>query len=177
MSYHAEKLKHLAHYVIAKCGSKAGFGATKLNKILWFADARQYMLTGKSITGAVYTKQEFGPVPKAIMPVRSALIREGKIREFPPKQKFQGHGFKSLANPDLTLFTAAEIANVDYWLKEICDNHTADSISELSHDYGWEIADMGSALPFSAFMAERIRKPNDEEMSWVRAEVQRLGLN
>jgi hypothetical protein len=45
-----EKLKHLIHYVAWKAGKRDWFGATKLYKVLWFADARQLVLTKKPIT-------------------------------------------------------------------------------------------------------------------------------
>jgi hypothetical protein len=74
-----EKFKSLVHYIIARAGNKPGFGATKLNKVLWFADARLFMLRGKPITGAAYIREKWGPVPQQIMPVRDELVREGHI--------------------------------------------------------------------------------------------------
>lgn len=171
-----EKFKSLVHYIIARAGSKPGFGATKLNKVLWFADARQYVSAGKSITGAEYTRQQFGPVPKFIMPIRDELVAEGKIRVDAPKSRFEGWRFRSLrapADPDLT---DSERVTVDYWIKHISEDHTADSISEESHDYAWEIAKMGEPLPYFAYLASRVREPNDEEMDWARASARRLGL-
>ena len=51
MAFDREKFKQLVHYVIWKAGKRDWFGATKLNKVLWFADARAYVLTGRPITG------------------------------------------------------------------------------------------------------------------------------
>jgi hypothetical protein len=72
-----EKFKSLVHYIIARAGNKPGFGATKLNKVLWFADARLFMLRGKPITGAAYIREKWGPVPQQIMPVRDELVKAG----------------------------------------------------------------------------------------------------
>ena len=57
MAFDREKFKQLVHYVIWN-GKRDWFGATKLNKVLWFADARAYVLTGRPITGATYIREE-----------------------------------------------------------------------------------------------------------------------
>jgi hypothetical protein len=75
------------------------------------------------------------------------------------------------------MFSADELALIDWWIKTIAEKHTATSISELSHDYGWEVAAMGEALPVHAYLARRIRDPKTaEELEWARSEAQRLGL-
>lgn len=172
-----EKLKRLVHYVIAQVGSHEGFGATKLNKVLWFADARQWALTGASITGATYVRQKFGPVPHQIMSVRSELENEGAIKCYAPKFEYEGWRFKSLQPAPTAAFTEAEIQTVRYWMKLIDEDHTADSISELSHDYGWEIAAMGEVLPLHAVFADRRRAPTHKELAWGRSVATRLGAH
>jgi hypothetical protein len=79
MKYQSEKLKALVHYVIWRAGDRVGFGATKLNKVLWFSDASAYRLRRESITGVSYIRREFCPTPKQIMMVISALEAEGTI--------------------------------------------------------------------------------------------------
>src|SRR5436305_11989710 len=80
MQYDAEKLKRLFHYVAWKAGRRDWFGATKLYKVLWFADARQYVLTGEPITGETYIREKHGPIPKHAMQVRAELERAGVIK-------------------------------------------------------------------------------------------------
>jgi hypothetical protein len=75
-----EKLKRLIHYVAWKAGTRDWFGATKLYKVLWFADARQFVLKKKPITGAVYIREKYGPVPKQAMAVRAQLEKEGAVK-------------------------------------------------------------------------------------------------
>jgi len=171
-----EKFKRLVHYIIARAGRRPGFGSTKLNKALWFADARQYVTDGKAITGAEYTRQTFGPVPRAIMPIREELQREGKIRVTPQRSKFEGTRFESLLTPEEVGFIGNEKQTVDYWVDHIAKDHTAGSISDDSHDYAWEIAKMGETLPYYAYLANRVREPNDEEMEWARQSAARRGL-
>ena len=176
--YNPEKLKALFHYVIWRVGTNAGFGATKLYKIAWFADARQFALTGKSITGSEYIKEEFGPVPTKARQVRSRLVGSGEIREWRDSGLFGAPWrFKALTGPDLSLFSGEELATINYWIRHIDKDHTATSISEESHNYGWEIAKLKEPLPFSAILANRVREPNEAELSWAKERIAELGLS
>ena len=78
--------------------------------------------------------------------------------------------------PDTAMFSDQELSIVDWWTKHIDEDHTAGSISELSHDYTWEIASMGEEIPLYAVLASRIRAPRGQELEWAKAEAERLGL-
>ena len=173
MAFNREKFKRLVHYVIWRAGKRDWFGAVKLNKVLWFSDTEAFAHTGESITGAAYTRQQFGPVPKAIMPIRSELEREGKI-----KITRQGKldRFTPLEKPDTRSFTTTETAIVEYWIEHIATYETAGTISAKSHDYAWQIASMGEPLPMTASLAVRLRAPNDPEMDWAKETAAKLGL-
>lgn len=171
-----EKFKRLVHYVIAQAGHRDGFGATKLYKVLWFAEARQFMLTGRPIAGAEYIREKYGPVPRFGMQIRRELVDEGKIRQQKMPGDYGEWQFDSLAPPDIKDFSEDERAVIDYWIKYIDEHHTAKSISEESHDYGWDIAPLGAKLPLQAFMANRVREPNDEEWTLAKETASKLGL-
>jgi hypothetical protein len=66
MQFDHEKFKRLVHYIVWKAGNRQGFCATKLNKVLGFADARAYVLTGRPITGAIYIARALGQAPSSI---------------------------------------------------------------------------------------------------------------
>ncbi|WP_426313824.1 Panacea domain-containing protein [Methylobacterium fujisawaense] len=173
MKFEREKFKRLVHYIIWHGGQKEWFGATKLNKVLWFSDIRAYALTGKSITGAIYIREKHGPVPKAIMPIRSNLISEGLISV---SRLGRVERFATNTKPNTSIFTANEIAIVDWWSEHIASSHTAASISAYSHDYTWSAADMGEEIPMVATFATCLRPPTDEEMCWGRGIAARLAL-
>jgi hypothetical protein len=177
-AFDREKFKRLFHYVIWRAGERDGFDAVKLNKILWFSDARAFMLRGKPITGASYKREKWGPVPLPIMPIRDELVREGAIQVWTDKHfDFVSTRFKALRAPvGLEIFDTDEIKTVDWWIEHIDKDHTAASVSEESHDYAWEIAEMGEELPYHAIFATRMRQPDDEEMEWARRRAKELGL-
>ena len=137
MSYDREKFKALVHYIIWQAGKRDWFGATKLNKVLWFVDARHYTLKGRSITGETYTKQEFGPVPLHVMPIGAELQQEGTIKVTPEGDMTR---LVALREPNIGIFTDEELQTINYWIDHIDEDYTAGTISEETHDYAWKIA-------------------------------------
>jgi hypothetical protein len=168
-----EKLKRLIHYVAWKAGRRDWFGATKLYKVLWFADARQFVLTKKPITDATYIREKYGPVPKDAMIARRELESERAIKI---SEEGKLTRFVALTEPDVSMFSFDELRAVDYWIDHIDKEHTAKSISEQSHDYAWDIAKMGEELPLFAVLADRIREPSDQELEKFRQRAKMLGL-
>lgn len=173
-AYDIDRLKNLIHLVIWEAGARANFGATKLYKVAWFSDARQYVLSGQSITGAQYIREKHGPIPMDAMVVLNRLAREGAI------ERWRGPGnewhFRAVTHPDPNMFSAEELKQIRYWTNHIDKDHTAKSISDFSHDYGWEIAKMREPLPFFSVLAERMREPTDEEIERAKARAAEIGL-
>jgi hypothetical protein len=176
MTFDREKLKALVLYVIWRTGDARDFGATKLNKVLWFSDARAFEALGKSVTGETYIRQKFGPVPKHANSVLDELQRDGLIQAWSePYFDFEVSRYRAHQPPDTSLFSADELGLIDWWIKHIAEQHTAASISEASHDYAWKIAKLGEELPFHSFLASRIRQPRDDELEWAKAAADQLG--
>jgi hypothetical protein len=173
MTIDLEKLKRLIHYVAWKAGARDWFGATKLYKVLWFADARQFVLTKKPITGAVYIREKYGPVPKHAMIARAQLEKEGAIKSAKEGKLTR---IVALVAPDVSMFSTDELKTVDYWIEYIDKEHTAKSISEATHDYAWDIAQMGEEIPLYAILANRIREPSERELGRLRQRAKDLGL-
>jgi len=51
MQFDREKFKRLVLYIAWKAGRRDWFGAAKLNKVLWFSEARFFVLHGVPIAG------------------------------------------------------------------------------------------------------------------------------
>lgn len=79
-TFNEAKFRALIVYVAEQSRDDPFFGATKLNKILYYSDFRAYRELGHSITGADYQKLDEGPAPRQLLPIRRALIAEGLIR-------------------------------------------------------------------------------------------------
>src|SRR5712692_120016 len=173
MQFDREKFKRLVLYIAWKVGRRDWFGATKLNKVLWFSEARFFVLHGVPIAGATYIRERHGPVPKQMMPVRDELERAGHIKVFREGNLIR---ITTDKKPDLSTFTREELQIVDYWIDHIDKDHTAGSISYESHDYAWDIAHMDEEIPLYAILANRIRDPDDGELKKliVKAKAQNL---
>lgn len=177
MGFNADKFNQLVHYIIWKTDDAAKLGSTKLNKILWFSDARAFVLHGQPITGEKYIRRQHGPMARHFSAAWRQLEREGEIRHW--RDKLYDHEkdvFRASRRPNMKGFTKEELQIVDYFQEYITEEHTATSISDESHDYGWEIARMGEELPYYAILADRIRDPEGDELEWARSVVKRLSL-
>ena len=52
------KFKSAVHYICDKASSDPSvLGAIKLNKVLWYSDLINYLITGKPITGETYIEK------------------------------------------------------------------------------------------------------------------------
>ena len=71
------KLEELIVYIATKCEGDPSFGATKLNKMLFFSDFTAFAMRGDAITGHDYMRLENGPAPRRFLPIRNRLIDRG----------------------------------------------------------------------------------------------------
>ncbi|MBV8565161.1 MAG: DUF4065 domain-containing protein [Methylobacteriaceae bacterium] len=166
MTFDREKFKALVHYIIARTGEGDGLEAAKLDRLLWLIDTRSYALRGSSVTGAIYIREEEGPVPPAIVTTRMELEKEGKIRITTEPGTNTMRLLVVLA-PDLSLLSKDEIAIANWGL----DKH---SLDPWMIDRSWDIAPLGEELPLSSAFASRIRAPDGDELEWARAVASQL---
>jgi hypothetical protein len=163
IEFNREKFRQLVLYIAAASEDDPRFGATKLNKVLYFSDFEAFGLFGTPITGATYQKLDHGPAPREILPVLREMEAEGSIRR-------EEHRYFHLLQkrvvpeerPDTTVFGAHEIELVDAVLIELRDLD-ASQVSALSHlDVGWRLAKPGEAIPYAtAYISDR--RPRSHE--------------
>jgi hypothetical protein len=149
-----EKFIELMLY-FSKRGSEEGLiiGSTKLNKLLFFADFKAYRELGTPITGARYQKLEFGPAPRALLPVRDELVEQGQALFRAGNQEDWNDTLEPLRDPNLTLFSAEELRVIDEVFVELRP-FNATAASDYSHlkSAGWRVMDSREDIPYeSAF--------------------------
>lgn len=105
-----DKLASAAHLLIARLPTDE-LGATKLNKILWFADCEFYFHHGRSLTGETeYVRKANGPCPVRIAEVLAQLKAQGAIVErAQPVAHYTRREFVPITQPDVSVFTSEEI--------------------------------------------------------------------
>jgi Protein of unknown function (DUF4065) len=163
-----DKFKAMVHFIVASADDPHRLGATKLNKICWFADTIAFRLNGEPITNAKYVKRARGPVPKNILPALRELEAEGKIKiRNSDHPVYKTRLFISLEDPDASVFTHVESGILDSVIESICEKHTANSISDLSHDRIWEAANEGEELPLYASLAGESGEITPDVLRWA----------
>jgi hypothetical protein len=170
-----EKFKAMVHYIVASCDDPQRLGATRLNKICWYGDTIMYRLTGESITGEVYVKRKHGPVPKSILHALRELEKEGRI-SVTDQQLFQSHKirlFIARQPANTASFRAGETDILNYVMRHICADHSAASISELSHDAIWEAANEGEEIPMFATLVAKPADWTKEVSDWAMGVISR----
>lgn len=165
----ADRTKETAHYVIARAQPDK-LGATKLNKSMFVADVRAWLKLGKTITGqSSYRKLQHGPVPNGITKCIDQLVVEGKIATR-NVTTFAGERreFLWLEEPPVGEFSAEEIDILNQSIDWVCNNHTAVSISEWTHDALWEETEMGAQISLAAASVVP-RAAGPEQLKWALA--------
>ena len=157
MTDERKKLKAALHYVIRQYSMKPEkLGKVKLHKILWYTDGYAFALRGAPVIGAKYVRAPYGPMASELDDVLGELSKEGKI--FFRTVDFHGmekHEFFSKKDPDTSLFSEKDLSLLKGTADEICEGHTATSISEKTHDAIWEKARNGEELSYKLFLVAK----------------------
>lgn len=144
------KFKALVHFIIHQCRARPSeLGAVRLNKALWFSDVTAYRVDGKPITTEKYVKRQFGPVPRRVLHALERLQMESAIAIMEPEHEFDTRKYVSLKPPSSTLLNDREKYITSVVLESVL-GHTANEISEMSHDHIWEAAFEGEEIPLAA---------------------------
>ncbi len=163
MKVNQDKFRELVLYLSEKSQDDKKFGATKLNKILYFCDFGSYVKLGQPVTGASYFRLGNGPAPKCMRPVRREMIEEGilKLEAIPTLRGKPLERTVNLRPPKMDSFSRAEVAYIDSVLKEFKD-YDSDEISDRSHgELGWMLMAEKETIPYA--MAFYSNPPLTEE--------------
>ncbi len=97
-----------------------------------------------------------GPAPRRLLPVRRKLVEDDRAElaiEF-DALGYRHDRLRSQDEPDLSVFTADEVATIDGVANELC-SLTGSQVSELAHDEpGWRLVSEGETIPYgTAYLA------------------------
>ena len=163
-----DKMREAILYVCVASQADEAFGSVKLNKLLFYTDFQAYLRRGKSVTGQEYQKLKNGPAPRVMLPLLEQMKRDGELAI--ANTTFRGWRQKrplALRDPNLSSFTADEIAEIDQVLRQFL-HYTATQISNLSHDFqGWKLAKEGETIPYSSALL-RHEELTDHERQWAQ---------
>jgi hypothetical protein len=165
MEYDEPRFAEIVLYVAKGIEGDPTGGATKLNKILFFADFSYQRTHGRPITGAEYKRLENGPVPRRLKPVREGLIESGAA--FLRKDDYFGYQMDRLVanrEPKSNVLDAEEKKALDLMIASLW-NCTATEVSELSHkEMAWQLVGDGEPIPYEyAYVVQPVLTPSFRE--------------
>ena len=172
MTTHFRKLAEAIYRICEKASAHPdSLDQIKLNKVLWYADARAYLQRGESITGDTYIKKPFGPVAQHNRVAVEQLEAAGALRR---GKSASGSGFWN-THFDMTGDYARESLSDDE--AEIIDgvyrfivegNLTSMDVSERTHGEIWQLAENGEELPLYTVFAERLGEVTAQHIELAR---------
>jgi putative zinc finger/helix-turn-helix YgiT family protein len=124
--------------------------ATKLNKLLFYADFGHFRDFGASISGSPYLAMQFGPVPQHYPWIEEDLLEGGDLLA---KEIFFKNGdshvtMSAAREPDLSVFSGEEIATLRR-VERVLGHKTSKRLSELSHEErAWAETPTRSMIPY-----------------------------
>jgi hypothetical protein len=150
LTFDESKFAEMMLYVADRLRSDRAGGATKLNKVLFFAEFTHLRRHLAVITGCEFQKLPQGPAPRQLLPVRRRLIAAGEAEL--AEEDFLGrpqHRLIPLRPADSSLFAAEELKSIDDVLEQLA-GMTGTQVSELSHEEpGWKLTRDGETIPYS----------------------------
>lgn len=150
------KFKNVLLYILERCAGKPNVGETVLYKLLYFSDFNYYELYEEHLTGAMYKKLPYGPVPQKLDAIINQMIAANQLQRI--KTEFKGYPQKRylpLEKANLTILKASEKDVIDKVIEQMSD-WSATAISDYSHkDLPWEVTEEGKDINYNlAFYRE-----------------------
>lgn len=161
------KFRELILYLARKSEGDVHFGATKLNKQLFYADFIAYRQLGSSISGQRYQKLPYGPAPRGLRPVVHEMLEDGCCAEAVRSH----HGYEqrrllALREPDVSVFDVQELELIHKVVEELQDS-SAREVSDLSHEFvGWQLADEREDIPYETALISMPEPPTEAEIQY-----------
>lgn len=177
LRYDESKFTELVLYVAGRLSDDRAGGATKLNKVLFFAEFTHFRRHGAVISGCEFQKLAHGPAPRQLVPVRKGLVATGaaEIRT----DDFLGrpqHRLVPLRAADTSVFTDLERQTIDDVLEQLAGMNGRE-VSDLSHEEpGWKLTAEGETIPYAAALlgAKQVSTPTSRRLS--REVAERYGI-
>jgi len=167
--YDPDKLAELMLLAAEGLQTDPTYGATKLNKALFFGDFLHHKRHGRPISGAAYQRLPRAPAPRDLLAVRRGLCDRGEAAV--ETRAHLGHvqqRLLPLRPPRQEVFEATEVQVV----AEVCDALRGHSHANV---LGWQLAAEREDIPYeSAFLSTSTPARADIERALALADERGL---
>lgn len=167
MQFDREKMRAVILHACHACDA-SDLGAVKLNKVLYYLDMLTYAHHRAAVTGATYRKRPNGPTSDQLLFLLRDMERSGDIKI----NTVEYHGYfkkeyVALVDEPGGILNTSELGLLDDVIELVCRQNTARSISEYSHTFPWEMAEMGGEIPYHSAMLLFPMQPSPEAFDAV----------
>ncbi len=165
-----DKMKELILHICEEYKDDVNFGATKLNKCLFFSDFMMYWKHYKPVTGVKYQKLPKGPAPKCLLHVKDEMIANGDV-EVQQAESFGRTQHKWIAKkkPNLNVFSTDEMTVINGVITHLRPLN-ATECSDMSHDYfWWNLYNNGDELDCSLALVEQPDDLGPAEQAYIKS--------
>ncbi len=178
-TYRDDKFRELMLFVALQMEDDPAFGATVLNKVLFFSDFFAYRFLGMPITGASYQKLDYGPAPRRLLPEQAQLFADERAMIVERTRGGQRQKrLVALDKPDLDLFTGPEIDLVNQVIT-LLRGQGAVRVSRVSHrsSVGWLAAELHEDIPYGTVFLSAPQEPTPSQVQRARELVASYGAS
>ena len=146
-----KKFQELVLYVAQRSEGDPRFGATKLNKLLYYMDFGSYRILGSPITGATYQHLPNGPDPCEMLPMKRSLIDSGSVG-IKYQEYFTGtqERLVPLRDPDTSLFAPQEMELVNQVIAEFWDLDARRITNYAHQEFAWRATEDLEDIPYQS---------------------------
>lgn len=168
VAYDSRKFAEMVLLVAGRLQDDRAGGATKLNKVLFFAEFTHLRRHHRVISGCEFQKLPHGPAPRQLLPIRQKLIDSGAAELV--EEDFLGrpqHRLVPSRAAHLEVFTDEEMQTIEDVLDQLA-GMTGTQVSELSHqEPGWRLAEVSETIPFATAFLDfpQVQTPTSERLA------------
>jgi hypothetical protein len=169
------KTTELIIYIAEQLKDNPNYGATLLNKSLYYSDLMQYLSKGNTITDLQYVRQAKGPTPEPgrFMTLLNLLQEHGDI-EIVQVPFFNYKQKKVLPKraAEISVFEKEEIVLINDVVKKVGEL-SARAASDLTHELlAWKLSDNMEVLPNFTFLLTS-KDPDMEDYEWAQRSLEK----
>ena len=164
----SDKTTELIIYIADQTKDVPQFGATHLNKTLYYVDLMTYMAKGKKLTDLDYVRQENGPTPETtrFLSLLQILKDTNAIEEVRiPYFNYKLKRLNARRHANIDVFEKDEIVLIDGVIKKM-SVLTARELSDLTHNLlAWQLSHNMEPLPDHTFLLTS-KEPEPHHIKW-----------
>lgn len=154
--FNKDKTLNAVLYIASRMGGKVDMH--KLSKTLYFADSKHLSKYGRSITGDVYIKMKYGPVPSQTDDILKAVRGDSFFSFAADEFRLYFHFINDYTiapckKPDMDFLSDSDVECLDAAI-EICKDKSFNELTEISHGAAWRSVDVGKPMPIREILYE-----------------------